>query len=175
MKFKKVLNEKIIMDKGVKLGIDNGEVIFAFFYDITNNTTSKTIEEMRDCILNTPEYGKSIRFIADAIEKRFIIFRPDCLHYKVASQLGYEYPKNINVLYGQGIVKNILSPRITDVEFSVFDEIPRSKEVNKFFEKLLGNNKWEWTEKYGDIVEGLFNSIMSDSYWDDQRRRHYEV
>lgn len=175
MKFKKVLNEKIIMDKGVKLGIKNDEVIFAFFYDITNNTLSKTIDEMRDCILNTPEYGKSIRFIADNINKKFIIFRPDCLHYKVAAQLGYEYPKNINVLFGQGIVRDIKNPKITDVEFSVFDEMPRSKEVNNFFNKLIENNKWSWTDKYGDIVDGLFNSIMNDNYWDEQRRRHYEV
>jgi len=170
MKFKNVLHEKIISDKGIKLDSES----FAFFYDITNSTEYELKREIKDCTLSGPVYGNAIRFIVDNENKKFIIFRPDCLHYKVASQLGYQYPKNINVLFGAGIVDLSVSTKITDVDFSVFEEMPRNKEFNKFFEKVLGHKKWGWTNKYGDIEYALFNSVMNTNYWGDQKQRHYE-
>lgn len=142
MRFDRALNEKIIIDKGVDLS-KGEDFAFAFFYDITDSNKYETRKEIKDCIIGGPEYGNAIRFIADGKNKKFIVFRPDCLHYRVASQLGYEYPKNTDVLFGTGRVDLSVSTRITDIDFSTLDEMPRNKEYNKFFEKIV-KNKWGW-------------------------------
>jgi len=155
MKFNKVLNESMIKDKGIKIDTLNGNSEITFFYDITNSEGIELKKEIKECILGGPYYGNEIRFIADSINKKFIIFRPNCLHYKAAVELGYKYPKNKDVLFGNGTV-NLSTMKLTDVEFSALEEMPRNKESNNFFEKLLENKKWKWTEKYGDIEKSLF-------------------
>jgi len=180
MKFEKTIIESIIPDKGINLGKmpgdDEDDFNFAFFYDITKNTQSQTEKEMKECLLGGPEYGNAIRFMIDNNEKRFIVFRPDCLHYKVASQLGIKYPLNDNVLFGSGWIKNPRSSmKIDDIEYATLSEMPRGKDAKKFLEKLLGDGKkWSWADKWGDVTEALFSSIMNKNYWSEYKKSHYE-
>ena len=182
MKFKKTLDELIIPNKGIYLGPSRNsddEIKFAHLYDITNSTGDQLKREINDCIIGGPDFGKTIRFIVDNNEKRFIIFRPDCLHFKVAQKLEIEYPINTQVLYGCGVVKNLASStKIEQVEYSSIDEMPRNRQTIKFLSDLMrvGDrpDKWDWADKYADITESLSKSILNDEFWRRQKESHYK-
>ena len=192
MKFEKSLkplDEIVMAGMSVKLDIapsygysDDGSEStkkpgYALFYDVTNDTKSQLENDVYNCIIGGPEHGNSVRFIANNNNKKFIVFRPDVLHYKAAAQLGLKYPVDENILYGEGWIKiPSSSMKIDDIEFRTLKEMPRDRKSKKFLEKLLGDGqRWKWADKWGDVTDALFSCILTDDYWKEQRQSHYEA